>query len=32
MTHYVELKEKGLVLMRGEFDKDMLVSVLGELM
>jgi ATP synthase F1 complex assembly factor 1 len=26
MTHYVELKEKGLVLMCGEYDKDVLVS------
>ncbi|GFG28237.1 hypothetical protein Cfor_06741 [Coptotermes formosanus] len=24
MTHYIDLKEKGLVLMRGEYDKDVL--------
>ena len=29
MTHYIDLKEKGLVLMRGEYDKDMLVSMVG---
>jgi hypothetical protein len=27
MTHYVDLKEKGLVLMRGEYNKDVLVSM-----
>jgi ATP synthase F1 complex assembly factor 1 len=27
MTHYVDLKEKGLVLMHGEYNKDVLVSI-----
>jgi ATP synthase F1 complex assembly factor 1 len=27
MTHYVDLKDKGLVLMRGEYNKDILVSM-----
>jgi ATP synthase F1 complex assembly factor 1 len=30
MTHYIDLKEKGLVLMRGEYDKDVLVSMAGK--
>ena len=31
MTHYTDLKEKGLVLMRGEYDKDVFVSMTGNL-
>ena len=30
MTHYIDLKEKGLVLMRGEYNKDVLVSMAGK--
>ena len=30
VTHYIDLKEKGLVLMRGEYDRDVLVSMTGE--
>jgi hypothetical protein len=30
MTHYIDLKEKGLVLMRGEYNKDVLVSITGK--
>ena len=30
MTHYTDLSEKGLVLMRGEYDKDVLVSMAGK--
>jgi ATP synthase F1 complex assembly factor 1 len=29
VTHYTDLKEKGLVLMRGEYNKDVLVSMTG---
>jgi ATP synthase F1 complex assembly factor 1 len=31
VTHYIELKEQGLVLMRGQYDKDVLVSMMGKL-
>jgi ATP synthase F1 complex assembly factor 1 len=27
MTHYIDLREKGLVLMHGEYNKDVLVSM-----
>jgi hypothetical protein len=27
VTHYIDLKEKGLVLMHGEYNKDVLVSM-----
>jgi ATP synthase F1 complex assembly factor 1 len=27
VTHYTDLKEKGLVLLRGEYNKDVLVSM-----